>query len=111
VDGQQDRPTEYQGDKIQPPDWWQQFWKRYYQKTGCTRADVIKTLRQRHGANWTPLTERDLANEAERQPNSDAGSVTVPNFRTPTLMGFGIAGCAAGAYMLRRRRQQTMKNV
>jgi hypothetical protein len=31
VGGYTGRPTEYIGDKIQPPDWWAKFWKRYEQ--------------------------------------------------------------------------------
>jgi hypothetical protein len=28
VDGPSDRPTEHDGPKVEPPDWWQQFWQR-----------------------------------------------------------------------------------
>ncbi len=28
VDGPSDRPTEHDGPKVEPPDWWQRFWQR-----------------------------------------------------------------------------------
>ena len=36
TDGDTGRPTEYDGDKNQPLDWWQVFWKRHHDNTGLT---------------------------------------------------------------------------
>lgn len=36
VGGYTGRPTEYTGDKIQPADWWEKFWQRYWKNTGQT---------------------------------------------------------------------------
>jgi len=59
------RPTEHDGDKVEPPDWWEKFWQRYAANTGRTRAQVIEEMRRRHGPDWIPLTEQALAQEAE----------------------------------------------
>ncbi len=40
VDGASDRPTEYDGSKIQPADWWQTFWKRFESNTGLTQFEA-----------------------------------------------------------------------
>lgn len=34
------RPAEYIGDKIPPPDWWEQFWKRHQTNLGQTKEDA-----------------------------------------------------------------------
>ena len=36
VDGPSDRPTEHDGPKVEPPDWWQRFWQR--QRDGLNRG-------------------------------------------------------------------------
>lgn len=38
--GETNRPTEYDGPKQQPADWWQQFWLRHQKNTGQTWYDV-----------------------------------------------------------------------
>lgn len=43
------RPTEYDGPKQEPPDWWQEFWKRHRGNTGMSRAE---TLRMLHTLMW-----------------------------------------------------------
>jgi hypothetical protein len=65
-DGATGRPTEYDGDKVQPPDWWDRFWERYQQNTGLSRDQVIDKLRQRFGKEWCPTTEQELARHAEQ---------------------------------------------
>lgn len=48
TDGRTGRVTEYEGSKVQPPDWWQKFWQRHEANTGDTpaeaRAKLIKLL-------------------------------------------------------------------
>ena len=34
VDGGSARPTEYDGSKVQPVNWWAAFWKRFESNTG-----------------------------------------------------------------------------
>jgi hypothetical protein len=65
VGPQAGRPTEYDGDKVEPPDWWEKFWQDYRQRTGLNRQEVLAKVREQKGATWTPLTETDLQNEAE----------------------------------------------
>src|SRR5579872_6219346 len=64
TEGMTERPTEYDGPKTQPPDWWEQFWKRYEADTGHTRADVVAAVRRQRGEDWFPRTEQVLADEA-----------------------------------------------
>jgi hypothetical protein len=40
VDGPSSRPTEYDGPKTQPADWWDVFWKRFEENTGFDRIDA-----------------------------------------------------------------------
>ncbi len=39
------RPTEYDGPKVEPSDWWDNFWRRHYHNTGQTREDVWNLFR------------------------------------------------------------------
>ena len=45
VDGGSDRPTEYDGPKVEPVGWWDAFWKRFEANTGLTREQAIALLR------------------------------------------------------------------
>jgi hypothetical protein len=40
VDGLSDRPTEYDGSKQQPANWWEVFWKRFEGNTGLDKWDA-----------------------------------------------------------------------
>jgi hypothetical protein len=64
TEGHTGRPTEYDGDKVQPPEWWEKFWERHLANTGRTREDVIARVREEKGADWYPMTERELADLA-----------------------------------------------
>ena len=59
VDGPVGRPTEYIGEHTQPPNWWNVFWERHFQKTGRTRQDVMELLRQLLGERWTEMSLDD----------------------------------------------------
>jgi hypothetical protein len=61
--GETGRPTEYDGDKVEPADWWDMFWAQYEQETGRSRADVCNEFRRINGAGWFPMTERELADQ------------------------------------------------
>jgi hypothetical protein len=60
VDGPTGRPTEYEGDKVQPPWWWEAFWLRHEQNTGETREQTMTRLHKTLGPQWYPESRRDL---------------------------------------------------
>ncbi len=65
VGGSTGRITEYQGSKVQPADWWENFWKRYEENTGRSRIVAMRKLRRLLGRNYryrkvTELYCRDL---------------------------------------------------
>ncbi|MGB6167415.1 MAG: hypothetical protein WBF52_07490, partial [Geitlerinemataceae cyanobacterium] len=66
VDGPTDRPTEYDGSKIEPPNWWDDFWKRYEENTGQSPDEAIEMLRRLRGENWFPVSVRELQEELDR---------------------------------------------
>ncbi|MCP4540685.1 MAG: hypothetical protein GY832_26400 [Chloroflexi bacterium] len=45
VDGQSERPTEYDGSKIEPADWWQVFWEQFESEIGISRDEAREILR------------------------------------------------------------------
>ncbi|MBP0020569.1 MAG: hypothetical protein J7647_23820 [Cyanobacteria bacterium SBLK] len=60
VDGDTGRPTEYHGNKVEPPDWWDAFWRRHEANTGQTREEALEMLRRWLGENWQPRSPREL---------------------------------------------------
>ncbi len=50
--GETGRVTEYDGVKVQPTDWWEDFWQRYEASTGLSRYEAIQRLRQLLGTNF-----------------------------------------------------------
>lgn len=64
--GQTGRPTEYDGGKVEPPDWWEAFWDRHERNTGQSRQEAIKMLRKLLGPKWYPRTEDELRREIEK---------------------------------------------
>jgi hypothetical protein len=69
--GDTGRPTEYEGPKFEPPDWWEQFWKRHYGNTGLTPEESIRMLRILRGPDYTPENreqfEKDVKKLEERR--------------------------------------------
>ena len=61
------RPTEYDGDKHEPADWWQIFWKRYEANTGQSRQEAIKMLRSLLGPTWQTLPRDQVIETLKRQ--------------------------------------------
>jgi hypothetical protein len=103
TEGLTQRPTEYEGDKVEPPQWWEEFWSRYHKEKGRTRDEAIAAIREIKGADWFPMTEQELAREAEAL----AAGVTSP--RSWTTAGWiGVAALAlvvlVTAVMFSRRR-------
>jgi hypothetical protein len=74
--GDTGRPTEYAVEKIQPPDWWVKFWERHHANTGFSRPEVIEEVRKVRGADWSPLSEKELADEAEQLAYPESRPVT-----------------------------------
>jgi hypothetical protein len=65
TDGETGRPTEYYGCKVQPREWWTQFWQRYEENTGIDREEATARLRHLLGSDYLrhPVSElylRDL---------------------------------------------------
>lgn len=65
TEGETGRVTEYEGVKVQPDAWWQEFWQRHQRNTGDSPAVAIAKLRQLLGQNYQqkPVSElylRDL---------------------------------------------------
>jgi hypothetical protein len=74
--GKTGRVTEYEGAKVQPTDWWEDFWERYEASTGIGRYEAIQRLRQLLGSHFRqePVCElylRDLLRSSGlRKPDS-----------------------------------------
>jgi hypothetical protein len=52
VDGPSDRPTEYDGSKVEPDDWWDAFWRRFEANTGLDREDAYDLWRRLGFRAW-----------------------------------------------------------
>ena len=57
VDGASERPTEYDGPKEQPEDWWQVFWGRFEENTGMSQGQAWELLRslRAYAGRWVEL--------------------------------------------------------
>ena len=67
VDGPIGRPTEYDGSKQQPPNWWEDFWQRYESNTGESREAALRRLRELRGPDWMPQSPAELERELEEE--------------------------------------------
>jgi hypothetical protein len=65
TNGETKRPTEYEGSKVQPPGWWNDFWLRYEQNTGQSREDAIRMLRKLRGDRWMPRSQQELEQQIQ----------------------------------------------
>lgn len=63
--GETGRITEYDGVKVEPPGWWDDFWARYEENTGIQRKDAERRLREILGEEYqgTPVSELYLRNK------------------------------------------------
>lgn len=66
VNGPTGRPTEHEGDKVQPPWWWESFWLRHEQNTGQTRQETAIRLHKMLGPQWYPESRRDLVEAVKK---------------------------------------------
>jgi hypothetical protein len=64
--GDTGRPTEYNGDKFEPPDWWDSFWKRHKENTNLTPEETIEMLRKLYGPSWKPRNEKELNDDIRK---------------------------------------------
>lgn len=58
--GKTGRITEYAGTKVQPANWWADFWKRYEKNTGYTREEAIEWLIKHVGPGYIDEPVSDL---------------------------------------------------
>lgn len=58
--GDTGRITEYEGSKVQPPGWWDDFWKRHEENTGDDREAAIAKLKKLLGDDYMTLPVCDL---------------------------------------------------
>jgi hypothetical protein len=59
IDGPSERPTEYEGSKVEPAGWWEAFWRRFERNTGLTEGEA-RDLWRRLGLRarqWRPFAE------------------------------------------------------
>ncbi|MGK7928981.1 MAG: hypothetical protein AB4290_27715 [Spirulina sp.] len=68
VDGETGRPTEYDGNKVEPPDWWDAFWRRHEANTGQTREEALEMLRPLLGDDWLPRSPQELQEQLDSLP-------------------------------------------
>ena len=73
VEGRTDRPTQYDGLHVEPPDWWGTFWRRHFENTGQTREETVEMLRRLLGRDWDRATlEQAEAAVAESRREAEA---------------------------------------
>tara|TARA_R110002096_G_scaffold233764_4_gene423889 strand:- start:557 stop:2107 length:1551 start_codon:yes stop_codon:yes gene_type:complete len=53
------RITEYDGPKVEPADWWKQFWTRHEENTGDTKEEAIAKLRKLLGEDYITCPVND----------------------------------------------------
>ena len=69
VGGETGRPTEYVGNKVQPANWWHEFWQRYEDNMGLSSAEARRRLQQFLGNDYQlrPVSELYLRNLLDRR--------------------------------------------
>jgi len=60
TEGETGRITEYEGSKVEPPDWWDKFWERHEQNTGDSREVAIQKLINLLGVDYREQPVCDL---------------------------------------------------
>lgn len=60
VAGETGRITEYEGIKVQPAGWWNDFWKRHQQNTGETKEQAMTRLKKLLGENYNSMPVCEL---------------------------------------------------
>jgi len=70
VEGPTGRPTEYHGAHVEPPHWWDTFWKQQAENTGKTREETMDMLRNLLGERWQDAS-LEQADEAVSQTSQE----------------------------------------
>jgi hypothetical protein len=60
VEGDTGRPTEHAGPKIEPPGWWDAFWRRHFENTGQTREQATEMLNKLLGRQWAGRSAEEI---------------------------------------------------
>jgi hypothetical protein len=60
TEGETGRVTEYEGLKVQPPDWWEKFWERHRRNTGDSPEEARRKLRELLGPHFQTRPVSDL---------------------------------------------------
>jgi hypothetical protein len=60
TDGTTGRITEYEGAKVQSPDWWERFWERHQRNTGDSPEEARRKLRELLGVRYWDRPVCDL---------------------------------------------------
>ncbi len=68
------RPTENAGPKIEPPDWWEDFWQRHFRNTGQTREEAISMLNGLLGKGWVERPAEEIETRLRKARSWDRGS-------------------------------------
>jgi len=68
VGGESERPTEYDGPKNEPDDWWPSFWKRFQENTKLTQQQAIDIL---NSLNVTANPSQMTVLQRETNPTID----------------------------------------
>jgi len=61
TEGETGRPTEHSGPKIEPPNWWPEFWADNQANTGLTQQQALRLLRRLLGEKWYEKPWAELA--------------------------------------------------
>ncbi|MCA8957526.1 MAG: hypothetical protein KDC87_15740, partial [Planctomycetes bacterium] len=61
TEGVTGRPTEHDGPRVEPPDWWPKFWERHRRNTGQSEAETLAMPNKLFGPNWHRRSEPELA--------------------------------------------------
>ena len=73
TEGETGRITEYEGSKVQPPGWWNDFWKRHEANTGDSREVAIAKLRKLLGRDYQNRPVCDLyLRDVLKEPRASA---------------------------------------
>jgi hypothetical protein len=97
------RPTEHDGEKVEPLEWWDDFWHQRQQQFGLSRAEVVAELKRVKGAAWSPTTEQELADEADRLVFPNLGRSWLRRFG-PYAVGGAVLLAAVAVLIARSRR-------
>lgn len=68
--GETGRITQYEGVRVEPADWWEQFWQRREKETGKSRQQIIAELRKLLGRDFVhrPVSDLYLRNKLSGRP-------------------------------------------